>query len=199
MKWNKNLYFQNRFHCHFHCGFIINLLPRTAHNSRALTQRSDWYNFSMATAHSPVVHLCILLEYHVAWQSRKYILWVRCVGKSINTDVELGNFVQGWGAWEEVYLPLAKHHWIICAWGGGGGGGRYSPQILVGNCAAAKNKPGLRNELQVEHDNSRLRNELEPFWAWKCGAPDRAWAVLGVKMRFSGTARTRLMTSALAG
>ena len=33
-----------------------------------------------------------------------------------------------------------------------------------------------------------LRNELEPFWAWKWGAPERAWAVLSVKMRGSGTA-----------
>ena len=37
-----------------------------------------------------------------------------------------------------------------------------------------------------------VRNELEPFWASKCGAPERAWSVLSVKMRVSGTARARL-------
>ena len=36
-----------------------------------------------------------------------------------------------------------------------------------------------------------LRNELEPFWAWKCGAPERAWAVLSVKMHGSGTSLIR--------
>ena len=45
----------------------------------------------------------------------------------------------------------------------------FSPQVLVGMCAG-------------------LRNELEPFWAWKCGAPERAWSVLSVNMRISGTA-----------
>ena len=71
----------------------------------------------------------------------------------------------------------------------GGGGGGYSPQILVGMCRGkVKNWQGLRNELLVEHENVGLRNELEPFWAWKCGAPERAWSVLSVKMRISGTA-----------
>ena len=31
---------------------------------------------------------------------------------------------------------------------------------------------GLRNELPLERENVGLRNELEPFWAWKCGAPE---------------------------
>ena len=43
------------------------------------------------------------------------------------------------------------------------GGGGYSPTILVGTCAAAKNEPGLRNELPVKRENAGLRNELEPF------------------------------------
>ena len=54
-----------------------------------------------------------------------------------------------------------------------------------------KNGQGLRNELPVERENVGLRNELESFWAWKCGAPERAWAVLSVKMRISGTPLTR--------
>ena len=54
-----------------------------------------------------------------------------------------------------------------------------------------KNGPGLRNELPVERENAGLRNELEPFWAWKCGAPERAWTVLSVKMRGSGTSLIR--------
>ena len=71
----------------------------------------------------------------------------------------------------------------------GGGGGGYSPQILVGMCRGKVKKwQGLRNELPVERENGGLRNELEPFWAWKWGAPERAWAVLSVKMRGSGTA-----------
>ena len=36
-----------------------------------------------------------------------------------------------------------------------------------------------------------LRNELEPFWAWKWGAPERAWAVLNLKMGGSGTSLIR--------
>ena len=38
----------------------------------------------------------------------------------------------------------------------------------------------------VERENVGLRNELEPSWAWKCGAPEWAWALLSVKMRISG-------------
>ena len=52
---------------------------------------------------------------------------------------------------------------------GGGGGGGYSPTILVGMCRSkVKIRPGLRNELHGR--------------AWKCGAPERAWAVLSVKL-----------------
>ena len=36
-----------------------------------------------------------------------------------------------------------------------------------------------------------LRNELEPFWAWNCGVPERAWAVLSLKLRGSGTSLSR--------
>ena len=84
-----------------------------------------------------------------------------------------------------------------CTYAGGGvmgpGGGGYSPQILVGMCRGkVKNGQGLRNELPVERENVGLRNELEPFWAWKCGAPGRAWAVLSVKMRGSGTSLREL-------
>ena len=56
---------------------------------------------------------------------------------------------------------------------GGGGGGDTPPQILVGiRRGTVKNGPGLRIELHGR--------------AWKCGAPDRAWAVTSVKMRGSG-------------
>ena len=77
---------------------------------------------------------------------------------------------------------------------GGGGGGLYnSPKILVGMCRGkVKNGQGLRNGLPVERENvgsgtslscfelenAGLRIELEPFWAWKCESPDRAWSVL---------------------
>ena len=53
----------------------------------------------------------------------------------------------------------------------------------------------LRNELPVERENAGLRNELEPSsWAWKCGAPERAWAVklsLKKNRRGSGTSLIR--------
>ena len=63
-----------------------------------------------------------------------------------------------------------------------GGGGGYSPQILVGMCRGkVKNWQGLRNELPVERENGGLRNELEPFWACKWGAPERAWSILAWK------------------
>ena len=63
--------------------------------------------------------------------------------------------------------------------GGGGGGEVYSPRILVGMCRGkVKNGPGLRNELPVERENAGLRNELEPFWAWKCGAPDSGTSLI---------------------
>ena len=76
---------------------------------------------------------------------------------------------------------------------GGGGGGGYSPQIFVGMCRGkVKNGQGLRNELPVERENAGLQNELEPFWTWKWGAPERTWSVLSVKMGVSGTAKTRL-------
>ena len=61
-------------------------------------------------------------------------------------------------------------------------GGGYSPQILVGMCRGkVKNWQGLRNELPVERENGGLRNEFEPFWAWKWGALERAWSVLAWK------------------
>ena len=83
-------------------------------------------------------------------------------------------------------LYYSYHTFVQQARGGGGG---YSPQILVGICRGkVKNGQGLRNGLSVERENVGLRNELEPFWAWKCGAPELAWAFLSVKMRISGTA-----------
>ena len=82
--------------------------------------------------------------------------------------------------WCRISIGAQTVIWITR--GGGGGGRGYSPQILVGMCRGkVKNGPGLRNELTVERENAGLRNELEPFWAWKCGAPERAWAVLSVK------------------
>ena len=49
-------------------------------------------------------------------------------------------------------------------------GGGYSSQILVGMCRGkVKNGQGLR----FERENAGLRNELEPFWAWKCESPER--------------------------
>ena len=75
----------------------------------------------------------------------------------------------------------------------GGGGGGYSPQILVGMCRGKVNNwQGLRNELPVERENGGLLNELEPFWTWNGGAPERAWSVFSMKMGHSGIARTRL-------
>ena len=72
----------------------------------------------------------------------------------------------------------------------------YSPQMLVGICAAAKWKigkgswTGSRSSVKMskmwgsgtslsrfELENTGLRNELEPFWAWK--------------MRISGTSLIR--------
>ena len=77
--------------------------------------------------------------------------------------------------------------------GGGGGGitpnlGRYVPR----QSKKINKRQGLRNELPVECENEGLRNEFEPFWAWKWGAPERARAVLSVKILLSGTARTRM-------
>ena len=81
---------------------------------------------------------------------------------------------------------------------GGGGGGGYSPQILVGMCRGkVKNGPGLRNELLVKRENAGLRIELEPFFSVKnAGLRNGLDAVLSVKMRVSGTARTRLAAAA---
>ena len=76
---------------------------------------------------------------------------------------------------------------------GGGGGGGYLPQILVGMCRGkVKNGQGLWNELPVERENAGsgtslsrfelenagLRNELNPFLAWKWESPElpgRVW------------------------
>ena len=69
-----------------------------------------------------------------------------------------------------------------------GGGGVLTPNLVGMGRGKVKNGQGLRNELPVERENVGLRNEREPFWAWKCGAPEREWAVLSVKMRISGTA-----------
>ena len=44
---------------------------------------------------------------------------------------------------------------------------------------------------RFELENGGLRNELEPFWAWKCGVPERPLtrgAAEHLKMRISGTA-----------
>ena len=93
----------------------------------------------------------------------------------------------------------------------GGGGGGYSPQILVGMCRgkvkkmarAPERAPGRawkwgyvsgtslsRFELENRGGGGGLRNELEPFWAWKCGAPERPLtrgAAERLKMQISGT------------
>ena len=65
---------------------------------------------------------------------------------------------------------------------GGGGGGVLTPNF--GRYVPRQSEKGQGFELE----NARLRNELEPFWAWKCRAPERAWSVLSLKMRISGTA-----------
>ena len=90
---------------------------------------------------------------------------------------------------------------------GGGGGGGYSPQILVGMCRGKVKMgkgsgTGSRSSVKMwgsgtslsrfELENAGLRNELEPFWAWKCESPERSWSVLSVKMRISGTAANPL-------
>ena len=56
-----------------------------------------------------------------------------------------------------------------------GGGGGYSPQILV--------------DLYVPRQSEKWARA--PERAWKCGAPERAWAVLSLKMRGSGTSLIR--------
>ena len=97
----------------------------------------------------------------------------------------LWNVAYRWWGNKTLYLKIQKFQDKRKPRGGGG----YSPQILVGMChGKVKKWQGLRNELPVERENGGLRNELEPFWAWKWGAPERAWAVLSVKMRGSGTA-----------
>ena len=70
---------------------------------------------------------------------------------------------------ERKFIMRDGEWWIIDLKARGGGGG-YSPQILVGMCRGkVKNGQGLRNELPVEREN--------------VGAPERAWAVLSLKMR----------------
>ena len=65
--------------------------------------------------------------------------------------------------------PLARHCIHVSLREG------YSPQILVGMCRRkVKNGPELHGR------------------AWKCGAPDRAWAALSVKMRVSGPSLSRV-------
>ena len=61
-----------------------------------------------------------------------------------------------------------------------GGGGGYSPQILVGTCMCrGKVKKMARAP------------ERAPGRAWKWGSPERAWAVLSLKMGVSGTSLSR--------
>ena len=72
---------------------------------------------------------------------------------------------------QNMRLGKNKYH----RWPGGGGGGGYSPQSLVGIIYVPRQSEtgqGLRNELPIERENVGLRNELGPFWAWKCGDPD---------------------------
>ena len=64
----------------------------------------------------------------------------------------------------------------------GGGGGGYSPQMLVGMCRGkVKTKKARAPETSLslfELENEGLRNELEPFWAWKSYSPElpgRVW------------------------
>ena len=71
---------------------------------------------------------------------------------------------------------------------GGGGEGVLTPNFGRYMCRGkVKNWQGLRNELPVEREmwgsgtslsrfereNAGLRNELDPFWAWKCESPER--------------------------
>ena len=64
-----------------------------------------------------------------------------------------------------------------------------TPQILIGMCRGkVKNWQGLRNELPVERENGGLRNELEPFWAWKWDSPElpgRVWLTRGAAFGLS--------------
>ena len=87
-----------------------------------------------------------------------------------------------WRAWK----PRLTNYTTINP-GGGGGGGGYSPQILVGmSRGKVKNGQGLRNELPVERKNAGLRNELDPFWAWKWESselPGRVWLTRGAAER----------------
>ena len=91
--------------------------------------------------------------------------------------------------------------------GPGGGGavltpnfGRYVPRQSEKMARAPERAPGrawklgspeLTSLSRFELENGGLRNELEPFWAWKCGAPERPLtrgAAERLKMRISGTA-----------
>ena len=92
--------------------------------------------------------------------------------------------------------------------GGGGGGthgvltpnfGRYVPRQNEKWASAPERAPGRAwncvgsgtSLSRFELENGGLRNELEPFWAWKCESPERAWSVLSVKMQISERPRTR--------
>ena len=66
---------------------------------------------------------------------------------------------------------------------GGGGGRGYSPQMIgrYMSCSRGKVKNG-----------QGLRNASRSNRAWKCGASERAWVVLSLKMRGSGTSLSHL-------
>ena len=70
---------------------------------------------------------------------------------------------------KSLVLLLLSERFPTCISKLGGGGGGVLAHIMVGmGRGKVRNRPGLRNKLHGR--------------AWKCGAPERAWAVLSVKL-----------------
>ena len=87
------------------------------------------------------------------------------------------------------YTNRKSRLWVRCyPEGGGGGGGGTHPKFWY-VCVAAKWKmdkgsgTSSRSSVKMwgsgtslsrfELENAGLRNELDPFWAWKCESPER--------------------------
>ena len=96
-------------------------------------------------------------------------------------------------SFEIVVIRSCKFSYVeVRARGGGGGGvltpnfGRYVPR--QSDKWARAPGPGSGTSSRSSVKNAGLRNELEPFWAWKMRGSGTNWSVLSVKMRLSGTA-----------
>ena len=88
----------------------------------------------------------------------------------------------------QSFRPVPRSHalWVR----GGGGGvltpnfGRYVPRQSEKWARAPERTPGRAWKCGAPE-------RAWAVWSWKCGAPERAWAVLSVKMRGSGTSLSR--------